>query len=189
LTEFVNNGRLIYIEGLAVEQQVSGSAVAPQNVLNAISESVVNALAKAPLGQETVLILDSLDVPLATESTSSGFILTHVTQWRQQAYATIVTIAVDGLATASAADLSHSTAPGGASNLLLQQQQLVLSVTHQADTVFSTRPLDTGRAKDVSGVVRITPRTGSLGDMELLYFVELGNAKSVEVWERGCLRT
>ena len=132
--------------------------------------------------------VDFPDIPLTTESISSDIIVNHIAKWRQQAYAIIVKLTVENFASASYLDLPHNTALGGTSTTLLQQQQLVLSIAHQADTVFSTRLLYTGTAKDISGVVRITPRTGANDDKELLYFVELGNGKGVEVWERGGLR-
>jgi elongator complex protein 6 len=64
---------------------------------------------------------------------------------------------------------------------------LVLSAAHGADVVLSLRLLDTGTAKDVSGVVRIT-RGGADSDRaveerEYLYHV-LGDG-GVRVFERG----
>ena len=64
----------------------------------------------------------------------------------------------------------------------------MLSVAHQADMVISLRLLDTGTAKDVSGVLRIT-RGGareaqrSLEEKEYLYYV--GGDGGVRVFERG----
>ena len=69
----------------------------------------------------------------------------------------------------------------------------LLSIAHQADLIMSLRLLDTGTARDVSGVVRIT--TGNEGEVddrdihrkvqekELLYFV--GGDGGVKVFERG----
>jgi elongator complex protein 6 len=64
---------------------------------------------------------------------------------------------------------------------------LVLSVAHEAELVLSLRLLDTGTAKDVSGVVRIT-RGGAESSLtaeerEYLYFV--GGDGGVRVFERG----
>ena len=63
----------------------------------------------------------------------------------------------------------------------------VLSLAHEAQTVASLRLLDTGAAKDVSGVVRITDGGNDSGtwaeEREYLYFV--GGDGSVRVFERG----
>jgi elongator complex protein 6 len=70
---------------------------------------------------------------------------------------------------------------------------LVLNISHQADFVMSLRLLDTGTARDVSGVLRITvgdsiEQAGQdiqkrIEDKELLYFV--GGDGGVKVFERG----
>jgi elongator complex protein 6 len=63
----------------------------------------------------------------------------------------------------------------------------VLSLAHEAEMVISLRMLDTGTAKDVSGVLRATRGGGSTGyvtdERELLYFV--GSDGAVRVFERG----
>lgn len=69
----------------------------------------------------------------------------------------------------------------------------LLSTAHQADFTMSFRLLDTGTARDISGVVRVTvgDSIGEIGqdprrnieEKELLYFV--GGDGSVKVFERG----
>lgn len=68
----------------------------------------------------------------------------------------------------------------------------LLTVAHQADCIMSLRLLDSGTARDVSGVVRIT-MGGQVDDdenapkrkeeKELLYYV--GGDGGVKVFERG----
>lgn len=62
-----------------------------------------------------------------------------------------------------------------------------LSLAHEAEAVLSLRLLDTGTAKDVSGVVRITRGGGGLKraieEREYLYHV--GGDGGVKVFERG----
>jgi elongator complex protein 6 len=82
---------------------------------------------------------------------------------------------------------SHQTA------LEADHGAFLFSVAHQADLTMSLRLLDSGTARDVSGVVRIT--VGDRGaegfqhsqrmleDRELLYFV--GGDGGVKVFERG----
>jgi elongator complex protein 6 len=70
---------------------------------------------------------------------------------------------------------------------------LVLNIAHEADFIMSLRLLDTGTAKDVSGVLRITIGDSiahggqeiqkRLEEKELLYFV--GGDGGVKVFERG----
>jgi elongator complex protein 6 len=64
---------------------------------------------------------------------------------------------------------------------------LVLSLAHEAEMLISLRLLDTGTARDVSGVLRVTPGGGATGlvqeEKELLYFV--GADGGVRVFERG----
>lgn len=69
---------------------------------------------------------------------------------------------------------------------------LLLGTAHQADFIMSLRLLDTGTARDVSGVLRITAGDRTEEDLdiqkrieerELLYFV--GGDGGVKVFERG----
>ncbi len=69
----------------------------------------------------------------------------------------------------------------------------LLSTAHQADFVMSLRLLDSGTARDVSGVVRVTMEDRGfkndeavhqqIEEKELLYFV--GGDGGVKVFERG----
>jgi elongator complex protein 6 len=65
---------------------------------------------------------------------------------------------------------------------------LALSLAHEADLVISLRLLDSGAAKDVSGVMRITRGGQDSGlkkveEHEYLYFI--GGDGGVKVFERG----
>jgi len=62
----------------------------------------------------------------------------------------------------------------------------VVDLGHQADVIMSLRLLDTGTAKDVSGVLRIgrgAMAEQEVEESELLYFV--GGDGAVKVFERG----
>ena len=76
--------------------------------------------------------------------------------------------------------------------LEIDHAALLLSIAHQADFTMSLRLLDTGTARDVSGVVRITIGESvdnqldlqrRIDEKELLYFV--GGDGGVRVFERG----
>lgn len=60
-------------------------------------------------------------------------------------------------------------------------------MAHEANIVMSLRMLDTGTAKDVSGVLRVTrggaAAAAAVEERELLYFV--GGDGSIRVFERG----
>lgn len=66
-----------------------------------------------------------------------------------------------------------------------------MSIAHQARIIWGLRGLDTGSAKDVSGVLRITKgpaieeeiRQEGMEEKELLYFV--ASDGGVRVFERG----
>jgi elongator complex protein 6 len=70
-----------------------------------------------------------------------------------------------------------------------EHASLALSLVHDAQLVVSLRMLETGTAKDVSGVLRVTPggdedTAGTIiEDRELLYFI--GGDGGVRVFERG----
>ena len=75
----------------------------------------------------------------------------------------------------------------------LEKEHAAFSVAlaHDSHLIISLRKLDTGAARDVSGVLRITPGAGNEGgdvdaiveERELLYFVT-GDG-GVRVFERG----
>jgi elongator complex protein 6 len=77
--------------------------------------------------------------------------------------------------------------------LELNHAAALLGTAHEADFIISLRLLDSGTARDVSGVVRITAGKQALGmsedtrgkveEKELLYFV--GGDGGVKVFERG----
>lgn len=79
------------------------------------------------------------------------------------------------------------------SPLELDHAALVMSLAHEASITWAVRELDTGSARDVSGVLRITrsPAMEMIEDdagldveeNELLYFVAADS--SVRVFERG----
>lgn len=97
----------------------------------------------------------------------------------QKVHASIITVAADEPLIASQT-----------TTLEKEHATFVLSLAHEAEAVLSLRMLDTGTAKDVSGVVRITRggawdslESGRLEEHEYLYHV--GGDGSVKVFERG----
>ncbi|KAH6607393.1 hypothetical protein Trco_003706 [Trichoderma cornu-damae] len=122
-----------------------------------------------------VLIVDQLDELLAVsgEEAAAGPALEEMLlSLRERVHATVLTLSADdALLRAQTTSLERSHAA------------LVLAQAHAADVVFSLRMLDTGVARDVSGVVRITERRGWAESAEYLYHV--GADGNVKVFERG----
>jgi elongator complex protein 6 len=91
------------------------------------------------------------------------------------AYSTVV------LVNADSAFMAHPR-----SRLEVQHAAFVTMLAHAAELVVGCRMLDTGVAKDVSGVMRITRgKSGKGEEKELLYFV---GDSGVEVFDRGEVR-
>lgn len=76
-----------------------------------------------------------------------------------------------------------------AQNTALEKRHaaFVLSLAHEAQMVVSLRLLDTGTAKDVSGVLRITGGGDDAGHAveEKEYLYHVGGDGGVRVFERG----
>lgn len=74
--------------------------------------------------------------------------------------------------------------------LEVEHAAFVVSLGHHAAWTVGLRLLDTGVARDVSGVIRVTRGAGVMGEVEaeekeVLYFVGDG---TVEVFDRGQIR-
>ncbi|KAI0547548.1 hypothetical protein F4679DRAFT_361201 [Xylaria curta] len=148
--------------------------------LNRTLEDVVAHVQFLTPGTETVLVIDQLDVLLAAagDAMSSQGLRDTILGLREKVHATIITISADEpLIAAQGTPLEKEHA------------SLALSLAHDAQLIMSLRLLETGTAKDVSGVLRVTPGgdEGTAGtpveDRELLYFI--GGDGSVRVFERG----
>ncbi|GAB1312111.1 DNA recombination and repair protein Rad51-like C-terminal domain-containing protein [Madurella fahalii] len=139
-------------------------------------------------GRKVVLVVDGLDFVLASSpgsaasdagqgdspSAAAVAVKDMLMDLREQTHAAIVTLAAD--------------------DPLIKEQEttleknhawLALSLAHEADTVLSLRLLDTGTAKDVSGVIRITHGGGNLDTKDHEYLYHVGGDGGVRVFERG----
>jgi elongator complex protein 6 len=132
--------------------------------------------------RDIILVLDSPDLILGTTDSGAEAVISAILKLRLRVHATIILLRADLFD--SDGEFQNPTP------MQIQQQQLLLSLAHQADTVFSVRKLDTGLAKDVTGVLRITTANKEVGDddkilpaKEFLYHVHANRA--VVVWERG----
>lgn len=94
----------------------------------------------------------------------------------QNVHATIITLAADEPLVASQT-----------TTLEKEHAAFLLALAHEAEAVLSLRLLDTGTAKDVSGVVRATRGGASLDRVieEHEYLYHVGGDGGVKVFERG----
>ncbi|KXS96427.1 hypothetical protein AC578_3009 [Pseudocercospora eumusae] len=136
--------------------------------------------------RKVLLVLDNPDILLATASTTTLELNPLLLRLRSHVYSTIVTCSADQPLVSSATGESPSTP------IEAETAAFVTAQAHAARLVLSVRELDTGAAKDISGVLRIT-KGGEIYDLdeheidtkeaELLYLVQRdGNAK---VFSRG----
>jgi elongator complex protein 6 len=68
------------------------------------------------------------------------------------------------------------------------QTRLLTSSLHQADCVFAIRSLDTGFARDVSGIITCRRKDGKALDSDVVdseYLFQKASNGSVKVWKRG----
>ncbi|KAK6003094.1 hypothetical protein QM012_000939 [Aureobasidium pullulans] len=138
------------------------------------------------------LILDSPTLLLSTSATPSASSLSSLLlSLRSQVSTTTLVLEADfPFVSAALPDINHNPTPLEAAHAAFVVQQ-----AHISTWVLSLRPLDTGKARDVSGVVRVS-RGGAWDDdveedtkeqerkeLEALYFVQ--NDGGVRVFERG----
>jgi elongator complex protein 6 len=161
-------------------------------------------------GDELVLILDQPDLLLAATGPSMGIGATEMAEWvtglqqvrshirrgiarqpsvtsyitdtRQHAYATVLTLATD-------APLIHNASVSAgqlATPIETEHAAFAIGLAHRARSVMQLRTLETGAAKDVSGVLRISRGGGwsagdeeSLEEKEVLYFIQRDGGVSV----------
>ncbi|KAI7366299.1 hypothetical protein KC354_g4232 [Hortaea werneckii] len=146
-----------------------------------------------------ILVLDNPDVLIALGLADAQDLSTTLLKLRRMVHATIVTCAADTPILAAAAAVAASPAGGEGVPTPLEAESAAFAVQqgHSAEFVVSARELETGAAKDVSGVLRVT-RGGAafareeeeeekggeeVKEMEALYMVQRDG--NVKVFERG----
>ncbi|KAJ9609094.1 hypothetical protein H2200_006865 [Cladophialophora chaetospira] len=143
------------------------------------------------------IIIDGLDFLLASQpSLTTVSVQALLSEFRTRSRDLVLTCNADGPLLQTATSANHDTG----TPLERNHAHFLTSMAHQSRWVSQLRGLDTGSAKDVSGVVRvsrggaadddeITSTTGSglpshdLADGEWLYHLKADG--SVRVWSRG----
>lgn len=145
-----------------------------------------------------MLILDGIDFLLGAASLTSDEVKDAIWALREvrcstpyrYLYLTLILQNVHSTIVSVAAD--YSLIQAQSTPLELHHAAFVLSIAHQAKTIWEVRELDTGSARDVSGVLRISRGPAveeeeepgvELEEKELLYHVTGDNG--VKVFERG----
>ncbi|KAI1109647.1 hypothetical protein F5Y14DRAFT_458013 [Nemania sp. NC0429] len=154
-------------------------AATTDHLRRTLEEALTHVQVSCP-GTRIVLVVDQPDVLLAAagDAISGQGLRDTILGLRERTHACIITVSAD-----EPLIVTQGTP------LEKEHASLALSLAHDARLVISLRMLDTGTAKDVSGVLRVTPggdeETAStyIEDRELLYFIR-GDG-SVRVFERG----
>lgn len=164
----------------------AGQKVLSDPDLTAISKEIQHAIEMYSQdgASRILLVIDQLDLLLATggDRVSAVEIEEMLMGMREHVHATVLTLSADSSLVSSQQtplESNHAAA--------------LLGVAHTADFIMSLRLLDSGTARDVSGVVRITVGNqesitdqragGKMEQKELLYFI--GGDGGVKVFERG----
>ncbi|EMC97857.1 hypothetical protein BAUCODRAFT_66893 [Baudoinia panamericana UAMH 10762] len=158
-------------------------------VLDTIESTLRTAITTAKQGTRKVtLILENPDTLLALGQTTALTLSQVLLKLRTLVHATAVVLSADlPLLEAASEHAEKVPTPIEAETAAFAVQQ-----AHQAGYVISVRELDTGAARDVSGVLRVTMGGGVYGaaegtlagkEMEALYLVQRDG--NVKVFERG----
>ncbi|KAI1501679.1 hypothetical protein F5X99DRAFT_382160 [Biscogniauxia marginata] len=189
-------GRFIFVDGLSdlfsassghqpkpPATNASGSRLLSSATAHALRKELEDAIIQIQaVGPErqTVLVVDQLDLLLAAsgDDFSCNTLQETLLDLREKVHSAIITLSADEPLIASQA-----------TSLEKEHAAFALSLAHDAHLVISLRKLDTGTARDVSGVLRATSggqsydNSRSVDEGELLYFV--GGDGAVRVFERG----
>ncbi|KAK2782678.1 hypothetical protein FQN52_000778 [Onygenales sp. PD_12] len=152
-----------------------------------------------PVENEVLLVLDQPDLLLAATGPGMGVGAVEMGEWvmglRERVHSTLVTLSADSPLIHIASDTNEVQQQP--TPLETEHAALVVGMAHQARTVMQLRGLDTGVARDVSGVLRISKgggwaemrgkgdgqTEGEVEEKEVLYFVQGDGA--VRVFGRG----
>lgn len=163
----------------------------PDKTLDDLQKRMSQAVSKLKGENDgrVILLLDSPDVLLATTSITAQQLASLVFQLRGIVYSTVIVCSSDAplvLAATSSPENVSSPLEAETASFITQQ-------AHAARYVMSVRELDTGAAKDVSGVLRVTRGGGANGlddsdlqdlpEIESLYLVQRDG--NVRVFQRG----
>ena len=190
-TDFQKGNKVVFVDGLGgrIGMGEGGIAAAEKEILAAIVKVQEE-------GCRVLLVLDGLDFLLAATSVEAMEVLDVVCELREVGTPTIKCIRFEQAAHTFPQQHVHAIIVTASADYPLVQARntplevdhaaFVMGLMHQAGIVMGLRGLDTGAARDVSGVLRITrggDDTDEVEEKEVLYYVS-GDG-GVRVFERG----
>ncbi|KEQ59170.1 uncharacterized protein M437DRAFT_57359 [Aureobasidium melanogenum CBS 110374] len=207
LARLAQQDKFVFVDGLthlfpAPQQQTQPPPTQPSKTVHLKDSSIssthssltslLTTLSSSHPSRRIHLILDAPTLLLSTSSSPSASALSSLLlSLRSLVSTTTLVLEADfPFLAAALPDLQHKATPLEAAHAAFVVQQ-----AHISTWVLSLRPLDTGKARDVSGVIRVS-RGGAWDDdvedevkeqerkeLEALYFVQ--NDGGVRVFERG----
>ncbi|KAL5332835.1 hypothetical protein BJX70DRAFT_392669 [Aspergillus crustosus] len=165
-----------------------------KNITAAVNLLKASAPGKGGDGAEILLVVDHPDLLLAATGLSKGIGATDMGDWimglQKIASATLVTIAADSPLIHNASAFAHPHV----TPLETEHTAFAIGLAHRAEMIIQLRTLETGAAKDVSGVLRVskgsawgqresTDAEESWDEKEVLYYVQRNG--DVSVFGRG----
>ncbi|KAJ5726186.1 uncharacterized protein N7483_007543 [Penicillium malachiteum] len=189
-TSSVAGGPATSEPGIAKKLHFSGRGTAALDILEKDIIAVIEQLkASGDSSEEVLLIIDQPDFLLAATGTSMGIGATEMSEWvtglQLNVGATVLTLAADS-------PLIHNASVSGnqgATPVEGEHAAFAIGLAHRARSVMQLRTLETGAARDVSGVLRISRGGGissgadTLDEKELLYYIQRDGG--VKVFGRG----
>ncbi|KAL4863774.1 hypothetical protein BDV12DRAFT_22177 [Aspergillus spectabilis] len=181
--------------GSVKQLHFSGNGVAAIDALEKDITTVINQLKESTPdedgeGSEILLVIDQPDLLLAATGPSKGIGATEMGEWimglQQAASSTLLTISADSPLIHNASALAHQPA----TPLEVEHAAFAVGLAHRAEMVIQLRNLETGAARDVSGVLRVSKgdawgqresvsAENSWEEKEALYFVQRDGGVSV----------
>ncbi|MCJ1435719.1 hypothetical protein MMC27_005094 [Xylographa pallens] len=212
----LKSGRVTFVDGLselftntnklrtAKSEGESGHRFVCDPKLDVVERTVLDAIEHSKHEdpslerKRTLLVLDGLDLFIAATGWPLQEVNDMLEEWRECADSTSVFKQVYATIISTAADAPLLQSP--VTPLETTHTAFVAGLAHEAGLVMSVRGLDTGIARDISGVIRITQASGwlkankyvqasetsqaeSLVEREMLFFI--GGDGGIRVWERG----
>lgn len=198
IAKLSSSGKFAFVDGLTAL-----ASSKPETALDRVGKDITAAIQRfsSPTGpdKKITLVLDQPDILLATAVTTSQALNHLVLTLRSKVHSAIITLSADlPLVSASTPSLfSGGTGQDLRTPLETETAAFLVQQAHAAKFVMGVRELETGAARDVSGVVRVT-RGGDgeecgagdsegggleVREMEALFLV--GRDGGVKVFERG----
>ncbi|KAJ5111124.1 hypothetical protein N7532_001659 [Penicillium argentinense] len=175
-------------EPIAKKLHFSGHGI---TALNALGRDIQTVIEKQKISQddEILLIIDQPDLLLASTGPSQAIGATEMMNWltglQLDVHSTVLTLAADSPLLHNASASSNQMAnPTEAEHAAFS-----IGLAHRARSVMQLRTLETGAARDVSGVLRISRGGGwtvgddNLDERELLFYIQRDGG--VRVFGRG----